>query len=207
MYSTVETRWFGRGEVPAAVLAWFNACPGNVELQPVRQDHYLRLDEDDGLSVKVRDGGLEIKQRRCRYGLVPLTQSVFGLVEGWTKWRFPLEDPKSLPLDSASGVSAWLAVNKERQLRRYQLIANQDIQPTVPEETISAGCELEFAVLRAGGDLWWTVAFEAFGESAGNHARLLKVASTLLDRLAPHLLPSSESYSYSHLLSGLAGNH
>jgi hypothetical protein len=205
MYNTVETRWFGRGTALTTVLTWFSACPGPVEHQPLRQDHYLPLGEGAGLSVKVRDGGLEIKQRRRQYGLVPLSRSVSGLVEGWIKWRFPLAEPKSPVLDNGSG-AAWLAVHKERQLRRYQVSASQDIQPAATELIISTGCELEFTALQAGGDLWWTIGFEAFGESAGNHIRLLTVAKTLLAGLTPGLLSSDDSYGYPHLLAGLAGN-
>jgi len=205
MYNTVETRWFGRGKALTTVLNWFNACPGTVEQQPLRQDHYLPLGEGAGLGVKVRDGGLEIKQRQRQYGLVPLSRSVSGLVEGWTKWRFPLAEPESPVIDNGSG-AAWLAVDKERQIRRYQVSASQDIQPAAPETTISAGCEVEFTVLQAGGDLWWTVAFEAFGEGTGNHARLMTVANTLLAEMAPGLLSSDDSYGYPHLLAGLAGN-
>ena len=204
MYNTIESRWFSLGEVPVALLNWFNACPGTVEHQPLRRDLYLPLGEGDGLGVKVRDGDLEIKQRRQQHGQIQLSGTVFGLVEEWTKWRFPLAEPETPILNSGS--DAWLAVDKQRQLRRYQVSASQEVKPAAPETTIYAGCEVEFTVLWAGGRLWWTVAFEAFGESAGNHARLMTVAKTLLAELTPGLLSAANSYGYPHLLAGLAAN-
>lgn len=206
MFSTVETRWFGQGSAPAPVLAWFKACPGTAEHQLVRRDHYLPISEADSLSVKVREGGLEIKQRQRSYGLVPLSQSASGLVEGWAKWRFPLALPESPAGVAGSDAAAWLAVDKERQLLRYQIGAGQDLQPAAPQTIIAAGCEVELTAVRAGGDRWWTVAFEAFGQSAGNEARLLTVANVLLAELAPRLLSAADSYGYPRLLTGLAGN-
>ena len=205
MFSTVEARWFGRGKTPAAVLAWFNACPGIAEHQPLRQDHYLPINEADSLSIKLRNGGLEIKQRRRSYGLVLLSQSASGLVEGWTKWRFPLAQTESPAEDASSHTTAWITVDKERQLLRYLISAGNDIQPVAPDTMITSGCEVESTALYANREQWWTIAFEAFGESAGNHARLMTVATILLAELAPGLLSAADSYGYPRLLAGLKG--
>ncbi|UCG22760.1 MAG: hypothetical protein JSW55_11300 [Chloroflexota bacterium] len=134
-----------------------------------------------------------------------MSQSVSGLVEAWTKWRFPLAAPEFASIDAGSGASAWLAIDKERQLRRYQISEDQQIQPVRPETTISDGCELELTRLRASEGIWWTVAFEAFGESAGNHKRLVTTAGILLAESRLRELAQASSYGYPHLLSGLAG--
>lgn len=197
--TTAETRWFGLGEAPPEVLAWWETCDGPADQQPERRDHYLLSIEGDGLSVKVRQAGLEVKQRQHVYGAVQLSGFIAGLVEGWVKWRFPLQDTESPDLTKGIDGTGWLEVNKARQLRRYRIDAQQVVQ--VFTDTPS-GCEVEFTEIQVAGDSWWTVAFEAFGQGARNHDHLLTVARHLFNETAPPL-NAAKSYGYPHWLATL----
>lgn len=197
--ATIEARWFGPGSAPPELLAWLEAFEGPAEQQPVRRDHYLRYIEGDALNIKVRQGGLEVKQRQHAYGTVHLTSSIVGLVEGWFKWRFPLQDSESpAPTRDIDG-PGWLAVDKTRQLRSYQINAGQVVQVfnDTPE-----GCEVEFTKLQVKGDIWWTVAFEAFGHGPRDFDHLLAVAKHVFNKAAPPLT-APDSYGYPHWLTAL----
>ena len=60
MQVTDEIRWFFPGAIPAGVLGWFrDGAP--IAPAPKRTDIYLPLPERLALSVKLREGRLEIK--------------------------------------------------------------------------------------------------------------------------------------------------
>ncbi len=189
-FTSVEVRWFGQGEVPALLAAWFGRGPGDVEAQPPRVDHYLRR-ADEGLGVKWRDGLVEVKQRQGSYGVLELDERAVGHVERWRKWSFPLQV-------SAAAPTAWLAVRKERLLRRYIIAERQHLVSLPPAEPAATGCDWELTRLQIGDqeDVWWTIAFEAFGEPTGLRRQLLQVAGLILARdRAPHL-PAEASAAY-----------
>ena len=207
MFNTVETRWFGHGQAPNEVLAWFSSFEGAPEQQPLRRDHYLQPVDGDGLSVKIRQGALEVKQRQRVYGSTRLHRSVVGLVEGWIRWRFPLENPEPpVPGDLSKG-SGWLAVDKERQLRRYQVTSEAVVQITTPQGTADSGCAIELTKLRVGGNSWWTVAFEATGDSAGIYEQLLVVTNHLFEAAKPPPLAAADSHGYPHWLATIIDDH
>ena len=196
MLHTIETRWFGQGEIPSEISDWFGACPGPAELQPLRRDHYLRNIDGDGLSLKLREGGLEIKQRRYDHGLVRLHGSIEGLVEAWVKWRFPL-DQAIFPFPAAiDGSGNWFAVEKRRRLRRYGVGGRRLVPLIAPPGAAYAGCDLELTSVRAGGDLWWTVAFESASQGQNGLDRLLALTGLAFAETTPPQLLASNSFSY-----------
>jgi hypothetical protein len=197
MFNTVETRWFGQGLAPVEVLTWFSSFEGVPEQQSARRDYYLRpVDGGDGLGVKMREGALEVKQRQHIHGPVRLHRRAVGLVEGWTKWRFPLENPgHPVPVDVSKG-SGWLAVDKVRQLRHYQVTSEMALQITTPQAIVDSGCALELTRLQTGGNSWWTIAFEVFGDAARLYEQLLVVTSQVFETAKPPPLVAADSYGY-----------
>ena len=70
-------RWIFRGQLEAAVAAWFGRFPAETES---REDTYLLDPQLGGVSVKVRGGGaLEVKVYRGSPGIL---EPLVGLLAG-----------------------------------------------------------------------------------------------------------------------------
>ena len=212
---TIETRWFGRGAAPSDIVAWFEALPGEVEDQPVRRDFYLQSLHDDGLSVKLREGGLEVKQRQAALGLIHFSRSVTGLVERWTKWRFRL-DQSSSPLQAIFARDrSWIPVDKERCLKHYQLNETGTTQIAPSPANLASGnagagggtegspltFHLELARVWAGESYWWTLGYEADSGAEMPPDRLLEAAGSQFKEGVPGQLTGPNSFSYPHWLA------
>lgn len=204
MYPTAEVRWFYRGPIPQELLDWFRPDETPAADQPPRTDRYLFLPDHDALGIKLRQGRLELKQRQGRPDQAQLHEEVSGLLELWHKWSFPLAE---LPGDLAAAVAdsaSWLAVEKQRYLRRYQLARSGQALLAPVGQVIGLGCEWELARVRYSDHDWWTVAFEAFGDQTMLKAALLQFAAQFLDVDDPPALDVSHSYSYPRWLQEAA---
>ncbi len=197
MFPSIEVRWFYQEMIPSDVAAWFQQ--GRVEpgQEPGRVDSYLRLGELDALGIKLREGRIEIKQRQRQHGIVAFCERLTGLVEAWRKW--------SLPLASAEGdlsgilvpASSWIPVQKERSVLKYQVTADGR-SAAVPSDSFAVqGCMVELTSIRAGGEAWWSLGFEAFGEGCSLLKTLLPVVEHVLAR-GEIPLPFDESHSYGY---------
>lgn len=168
---TTEVRWFFEGPLPAAVQAWAEAQGARAE---ARTDHYL-APSSAALGVKVREGALEVKQRRKVRRARALAPGVAGRVADWAKWRF--DTPAPAP-------EGWLAVDKKRWL-------------ATGAEAEAARCELEVAALAGAGGTAWTVCFEASG--AAEVARYRALGEAVRRAVAeglPVALPASAAQGY-----------
>ena len=204
MYPTAEVRWFYRGELPSDTEDWFRRRAGEVERQPPRTDHYLRLQDSEGLNVKLRGGRIEIKQR---VGLAKVTQfheGVTGALEQWRKWGFRLAEPGPARMRTLASVAAWIAVRKERRLRTYWVQDDWSIVAVPAAESQPQGCELELTEVDADGQSWWTLAFEAFGDESTLGDRLLRVARHVFRADEPPSLQAKDSHGYAAWLTNLA---
>lgn len=209
---TVETRWFGLGPVPGDVLNWFESLPGEAEDQPARRDFYLQPILDDGLSVKLREGGFEVKQRREGFGMVHFNKVVAGLVERWIKWRFALDDSSSPAQSIVGGEGSWIAVGKERRLKHYQ-VSEAGVVPTtpLPAEAADRSAEppmtfhLELAQVWAARSRWWTVGYETGCASQRPMEPLLAAARPQFKENAPGQLTGPNSFGYPHWLATRLG--
>lgn len=209
MLQTVETRWFGQGDVPADIWTWFEALPGNSEDQRPRRDLYLQPIQDDRVNVKLREGGLEVKQRQAIYGRISFSHSVAGQVERWIKWRFSLDDSSSSVATMYANHSSWVSVHKERRLKHYQL-DEAGVIDTAPPPTDVAGrrpeaglmiCHLELAVVRVGRNLWWTIAYETDVQGDNTLDGLVSIAGRQFEVRAPGQLIETNSFGYPHWLA------
>jgi len=204
--STVEVRWFGHHTVPSDISAWFEQCPGQSESQQSRRDFYLQPIMDGGLSVKLREGGLEIKQRQRSHGEVRLAHSVAGLLEQWVKWRFPLRLVDSFIPGEATESGSWVAVDKVRQQKT--ILAGEpplDVPPA-PQSRSYAGCYIELTSVRVGKSRWWTVGFEAEFEGRTGPDLLLKVTGQVFRNTSLEQLSIQNSYGYPHWLATLSND-
>jgi hypothetical protein len=199
MFPTVEVRWFYPGRVPAAVLAWFQGGAGQRVAPARRVDYYLCLPGADWLGAKLREGRLELKQRQGPGQDFRPHDRVSGRVEQWRKWSFALAEGPELVLDAA-----WVAVEKARRLRRYRLAPDRQIV-AVPVETYPAqGFNWELTEVGAGGQVWWSVGFEAFGDEAGLRDGLFPVVEHALQAEGLPTLEVQDSYGYPHWLALLS---
>jgi hypothetical protein len=173
---TAEVRWFLAGEPPAPWAGWFDTMPGTEPQE--RTDLYLPLDTS-ALGVKLRDSGncLELKLREQDHGRRPFPGGAEGAVEGWQKWSLPQRrwgtPRRRLP---------WLPVTKVRRMITYELTLAGIATPTGgnPEN----GCNVELARLRAAGQDWSTVGFEAFGSDERRLEALLATGNAVFAQLA-----------------------
>lgn len=208
MYLTLEVRWFYRQPLPGRLLAWLEARSLLPARQPARQDHYLLLEGQAGLGIKLREGNVEVKQRLEEPREIEVGPGAVGRVARWRKWSFPLASgaaPGAAPLEELLVPRpAWLAVEKERRLQRYRLEDDSRVTPLPPEAPAGTGCEFELSRLRAGGEEWWSACFEAFGQEPVLEQALLAVAATVLTRGWPVPLEVEHSCGYAAWLQRFA---
>jgi hypothetical protein len=205
MFPTLETRWFYPGPIPPDVLAWYHYGERAPEAQPTRIDYYLRLPDHDDLGIKLREGRIEIKQRAEQYGVQHLHARVHGLVEGWRKWSFGVNDLGGGLGDLAGARPAWIAIRKARRLRRYLVTEAGDVSAAAITEIAPHGCHIELAETVIHSETWWSLAFETFGPEATLHATFTQVAQHVLRGDAVPHLDVAHSYGYAQWISNLNG--
>ncbi|MGC9394782.1 MAG: hypothetical protein ACP5J4_08000 [Anaerolineae bacterium] len=200
MFPTVETRWFYPGSIPPDVLAWYHYGERAPEAQPTRIDYYLRLQDHDDLGIKLREGRIEIKQRAEQYGVERLHERVHGLVEGWRKWSFGVNDTGSGLGDLAGPRPAWIGIRKTRRLRRYLVTDAGEVIAIGNAEIAPQGCNIELAEVALHGEMWWSLAFEAFGPEVNLHTTFTRVTQHVLHGDAVPHLDAEHSCSYAQWL-------
>jgi hypothetical protein len=204
MFPSMEVRWFYQGTVPAEVAKWFQSGTGRAEAQAPRVDYYLDLQEMDGLGIKLREGKVEVKRRQRQHGLRRFREQAAGVVEHWRKWSFELSMGEGELSDSLRPVSSWVAVQKERQLRKYRVAEDERLVPVPAEAYPERGCSVELSSLCVEGQDWWSLCFEAFGdESSLRQTLLLVVEEVLTCEGVPFPLDAEASYGYPRWLASL----
>lgn len=196
MFSTVEVRWFYEGAVPREVLEWFQGGERKPEEQACRVDYYLCLADSDALGIKLREGRIEIKQRHRQYGVLRFHERVTGLVEGWHKWSFKLAEADGGLADRDLPASSWVGVRKARELRRYRLTGDKEVMAVSVEDYPERGCNIELTKVSAGGEDWWSLGFEAFGDESILQESFLVVAKHVLAEGGPPVFGARDSYGY-----------
>ena len=154
--SSLEVRWIFPGSLQTAVVDWFGRFPARTES---REDTYLLDPRLPGLSVKVRGGGaLEVKVYRGSPGILEVAGRARGRIQSWQKWSFPLS-----PLSHDSGHPAsWMPVRKMRRISRFSR-ASGPVVSRDPAPGPEPRCEVELTEVHSGGQIWWTLGFEATG--------------------------------------------
>ncbi len=192
---SLEVRWIFPGQLEAAVARWFGRFPAAAES---REDSYLLDPQLPGLSVKVRGGrALEVKAYRGSPGLLEVAGRARGRLESWQKWSFPVS-----PLSPGGGdPPGWRPVRKRRRISRFPL-ASGPVVARAPGPGQQPRCEVELTEVRARGQPWWTLGFEATGPADLLRAALEATAALVF----AHPLPGGvepgpdDSWSYAEWL-------
>ena len=202
-FKSSEVRWFfppGRQNVEN-VREWFFSIPNAIiEEQTTRTDFYYRLSESSTFGIKLRmEGGgkAETKEQFRDYGPVRYHDQVEGRVNDWTKWSFSLNEPGVTREDLAAN---WLAVEKDRWLQKYRIeqVSAGPLQITaVPaKEFPPTGFGLELTRVRAAGQEWLTIGFEAFDVYDNQREMLDAGVRYILQQAEAPLFALAESSSY-----------
>ncbi len=211
MFLTTEVRWFGEGDIPRLIRTWFDLCQGEITGNQVRTDLYFSDPGSKHLGIKIREGRLEIKQLASQYGLVQLHRQVNGQVEKWRKWGFELGPNQFDPDVISLNYPFWIRVQKERQLRSYQItpngllnlaaLANIRGERTATYEI--RRCDVELSSIWVDSRRWWSLALEASGQENDAYEDLLVVFTRLAEMNEPPLLKANNSFSFPSWLTRL----
>ena len=175
---SLEARWIFPGRLDAAVAGWFERFPAATES---RQDAYLMRPTLPGLSVKVRGGGaLEVKAYCGSPGILEVPGRARGRMESWQKWSFPCGP---LSQDSADP-AGWRIVSKKRRISRFWPAGGRTAT-RAPGLGQQPQCEVELTEVRACGQHWWTLGFEATGPAGLLRSRLEATAALVFAHAVP----------------------
>jgi hypothetical protein len=175
---SLEVRWILPGQLEPAVAGWFRRFPAELAS---REDAYVLDPELDGLSVKVRAGtALEVKAYRGSPGILDVAGRARGRIESWQKWSFPLRSPSQY----GGNLAGWRVVHKRRLLARFPL-AHGQAAVAVPELAQELGCAVELTEVRAGGEVWWSLGFEATGPADLLRSGLQSTAGQMFAQAMP----------------------
>jgi hypothetical protein len=161
--------------VAAAVAGWFGRFPAETES---REDTCLLDPPLPGLSVKMRGGrALEVKAYHGSPGNLEMAGRARGRLESWQKWSFPFR-----PL--SPGPPGWTPVGKRRRLSRFSS-ASQQIVARSPGLGQQPRCKVELTEVRASGQHWWTLGFEATGPASLLRSELQATAALVFAHPLP----------------------
>ncbi len=194
---SLEVRWILPGLLEPAVAGWFGRVPAEVA---ARQDAYLVDPELRGLSVKIRAGAaIEVKVYHGSPGIVDMSGRAVGRTESWQKWSFPLT---SFSQDGSSP-AGWTLIRKRRRIIRFQL-AGERLVPTVAGPTAAPGCAVELTEFGVGGEVYWSLGFEATGPAELLGSVLRDSAALMFAQPPPSQVDLGMSccQSYAQWLSG-----
>jgi hypothetical protein len=178
MLPTAEVRWFYKGDIPETTLQRFRSEELSQDKGAVeeRKDLYLYLPGVDSLGIKLRGTNtprensadqLEIKRRQLEGRVVSFIPGVTGHLECWSKWVFRGESSSpQLSTILMAKDEAWVSVGKVRYLCKYKVTGEKRVLAVPRNEWPDNGCNVELTeVIAPGGQGWWTLGLEAFGEA------------------------------------------
>ena len=230
-YHSTEIRWFlQKLDQRDQILRWFRlqdqlplheqghydpkAATGLfVKLEQERTDEYLCLPDCETVSVKQRQGKLEVKALVA--GPRPFALgAVHGRVDQWVKWSFDpsekmFQDGITLGQQLAGEFDqsgSWCKVVKNRYLQKYSF-DSRSLVAMSPDQWPASGCNIELTLIgvEANVTTWLTLGFEAFGPSGRVMALLDEAVAHFfaLHGPAPVQLGGRDSLSYPAWLASL----
>ena len=192
---SLEVRWIFPGRMGSAVAGWFGRFPAGTES---REDTYLLDPQVPGLSVKIRGNGvLEVKAYCGSPGILEVAGRARGRMESWQKWSFPF-GPPSGDRDDPPG---WMPVRKRRLISQFSS-ADGAAVACAPGLGQQPRCRVELTEVRARGQDWWTLGFEASGPADLLRSELEAAAALVFARALPGgMVPGpADSRSYAEWL-------
>jgi len=198
---SLEVRWIFPGQLENAVAGWFGRFPAVTES---REDTYLRDPPLRGLSVKIRGGGaLEVKAYRGSAGILEVAGRARGRMESWQKWSFAFRPASG---GSGGGPPGWTAVRKRRRISQFSSVSGPAVAGA-PGMGGQPRCGVELTEVRALGQDWWTLGFEATGPASLLRGELEATAALVFAQAMPGgVVPGpAESKSYAQWLGPRPG--
>ena len=204
MLTSVEVRWFFEGPIPDEMEKWF--CRGGLLNKAApREDHYVLFPAPLGLNVKLREGRLEIKSLVKALGARSFAADVSGNVQMWEKRSGGDAAFKEFERLRTSSPDLWIAVTKERTLRKFSPGGDSIKEVAASTVFLSNGCNVELTKITVKGSDSWSLAFEAYGDSARVEEHLQRTTALVLsDKRRPrNPLAIANSHSYPEWLETL----
>lgn len=197
MYKSKEIRWFSSTK-QASITDWFSERGQSFSNTKPRTDYYLPNTDHDDISVKLREGNVEIKQRTGKTNLQQFTNHATGYYENWVKWVFNIKEDDIL---SAAIITKnkylWTEVYKERigiKLTTNEI--GEIIIKDIRDMTLTFGCQIEYTRLLINKKEWFTFGVEWFGE------KNIELDAILFSEiLGESNLTAEDSFSYPQFLS------
>jgi hypothetical protein len=163
MYKSKEIRWF-KNSSGKVIRNRFASQGQTFENTEPRTDHYLPLDKDD-ITVKLREGNIEIMQRIGEAAKGMLTKTTEGVFEHWIKWSFNADKAdKGSQTIVSSNPHNWIETIKTRIGVKLTENANGDLQIIPIKSFVDFRCQIEYALLQIKGKTIYTFGLEWFWE-------------------------------------------
>jgi hypothetical protein len=213
-----EIRWFFK-VAPPALTQWFGQKVKDFQFTsaiPSRVDFYLPLPASKGMSVKLREGNIEIKQLIKNFGRRQFgIPKIEGKKEHWVKWSFDLNDVDSLAQEIIKTKKYnWLEVPKERFGFKYHFQGRKKAVQVGIKDRIPEGCQVEFTRILVKGKEYYSFGLEAFSESSHEKENFAKGAelafydlthwNMVVGKPIPEVnLPLEKSMGYPEFLEGI----
>lgn len=192
MLVTAEMRWFWRGAPPAGMGEWFHDTAvhaGAAGGGKARTVEYVLDPAQVELGIKRRRGkrGAEIKGLvAAHWGDVSIGP-FSGTIELWTRWTSEALDIELLPRISLEK-RRWLRTFDTSTAAAYEVPLDESGRPLGQRPRPPSGCHVEWTHLTfAGGERFFSLAFEAFGKVRSVEMDLCAVAVLLASRRPPAL--------------------
>ncbi len=209
MVYSAEMRWFFKNRAETELMeAWFNSQGLFWADKWDRADIYLWQPDLPKLSVKIREGKIEVKTLLADRGVVPLANGNSGVHNDWVKYSFELhesdeENQNLLQQFSAEITKAkqqiWVRVDKERLLVKFSVDPEKNIWNKVPENTWpQEGCGVELTRIKVNNNTYYTFGLEAFSKTR-QEPRNLEIT---LDHVIPDMQVSNLHHPQSHAYPG-----
>lgn len=163
MYKSKEIRWF-KDSIDKVILDWFAAHGQTFENTESRTDYYLPLNKND-ITVKLREGNIEIKHMIGNSQEETLKPNCTGLFENWIKWSFNADRADKLSQEIVShNFHEWIETIKTRIGVKVTEDSNGRIQILPIKTFIDFGSQIEYTLLKINEKTSYTFALEWFGE-------------------------------------------
>ena len=196
LYQSKELRWFFKEE-NKYIRQWFDGLEKSLSESKKRSDYYLPLYGKPDVGIKLREGNIEIKERKTKSSLYQLTEGVSGYLEQWERWSFELKNKDELANKiTRKDKFNWIEIQKERWAVKFTNGKNSGAPKILDiKEELNYGCQLEYTEIKVNSEEWFTLSFEWFGDE------FLELDPTMLQQiLGGTRLDAKDSMGYSEFL-------
>lgn len=192
---TMEVRWFYKEDLPKPAFDLQSFWKGDRSQDQgkgnIRTDFYLYLPGVESLGTKFRGEAdrseqspspkmmkLEVKSRQRGDEIIAFPSGQTGHLESWSKSAFLTESTNQEIFNLLQAENtAWIAVTKERYLRKYEVVDGKEAHPFPSEKICTNECHMELTKLTVHQHIWWTIGFEASGDTEEARVNNLKLSA------------------------------